>query len=107
MRVSAFVLFAVFLQATGIQVVVTGADGPIADAQVVVAGQTSRTGADGRVTILAMPGAVEITVVREGFNPVTLSGTVVAGRTEVITVALEPQTTMEEHARDRLRHPQR
>jgi len=95
--VSAFLVFAVLQQATGIQVVVTGAGAPIADAQVVVAGQTSRTGTDGRVTIAAVAGRVEITVVKEGFNPVTLSGTVVAGRTEVITVALEPQTTMEEH----------
>src|SRR6185503_4246916 len=49
--VSAVLLFAVLQQAAGIEVVVTGAGAPIADAQVVVAGQTSRTGTDGRVTI--------------------------------------------------------
>jgi iron complex outermembrane receptor protein len=40
---------------------------------------------------------VEITVVKEGFNPVTVSATATLGAAQVIPVVLERQTAIEEH----------
>ena len=56
-----------------IQIVVRSDSRPIPRAQVVVAGITTETDAEGRATLHVAPGPVQITVVNEGFNPVTVS----------------------------------
>src|SRR5262245_27450465 len=76
--------------------VVTSGSGPVARAQVVVHGTTSETGQDGRITLQFAPGDLQITVVKEGFNPVTVSATAVPGPPQVIAIRLEPQTAIEE-----------
>ena len=80
-----------------IEVRVSGDSGPIARAQVVVGGNAMETSAEGRVTLQVAPGEVQITVIKEGFNPVTLSATAVLGPTQVIPVTLERQAAIEEH----------
>ncbi len=92
-------VLAAWLQQPGsvIEVVVTGESGPIARAQVVINGTTSETNADGRVTRRVSPGELQITVVKQGFNPVTVTATAVPGPLQVIPVTLERQGEIEEH----------
>ena len=98
MCVFVLVLAALFQQpASVIEVVVTGEGGPIGRAQVVINGTTSETKADGRVTLQVAPGEVQITVIKEGFNPVTVTATAVPGPPQVIAVTLERQGAIEEH----------
>jgi len=80
-----------------IKIIVRSDSGPIARAQVVVRGNTSETDADGRTILHVQPGPLEITVVKEGFNPVTVSATVAIGPPQVIPIVLERQTAIEEH----------
>ncbi len=98
MGVSTFLLVAILQQpSAAIQIVVTSDMGPVAQAQVVVAGQTVTTAADGRVSVETAPGPVEITVVKEGFNPVTVTATATPGPAQIIQVTLDRQTLIEEH----------
>lgn len=92
-------LLAVALQqpVPSIEVRVSGDRGPVARAQVVVDGNTSETNAEGRVTLQVAPGDVQITVIKEGFNPVTLSATAAPGPAQIISVTLERQAAIEEH----------
>ena len=80
-----------------VEVRVSGDRGPVARAQVVVDGNTSETNAEGRVTLQVAPGEVNITVIKEGFNPVTVSATAVPGPVQIISVTLERQAVLEEH----------
>jgi len=80
-----------------VQIVVRSDSGPIPRAQVVVAGTTIETDAEGRATLHVAPGPVGITVVKEGFNPVTVSATATLGPPQVIPIVLERQTAIEEH----------
>ena len=80
-----------------IQIVVRSESGPIPRAQVVVGGTTIETDAEGRTTLHVAPGPVEITVVKEGFNPVTVSAIAALGPPLVIPIVLERQTAIEEH----------
>src|SRR4029079_14702592 len=80
-----------------IQIVVRSDSGPISRAQVVVRGLTFETDADGRTTLHVGPGAVDITVAKEGFNPVTVSATAAPGPPQVIPILLERQIAIEEH----------
>jgi outer membrane receptor for ferrienterochelin and colicins len=80
-----------------IDVVVTSDSGPIPRAQVVINGITSETNAEGRVTLQIAPGEVQITVIKEGFNPVTVTAAAVLGSPQLIPVALERQGAIEEH----------
>src|SRR6476620_392537 len=80
-----------------IQIVVRSGSAPIARAQVIVRGTTTETDADGRTTLRVVPGPIEITVVKEGINPVTVSATATPGPPQVIPIVLEPQTAIEEH----------
>jgi iron complex outermembrane receptor protein len=68
----------------------------VADAVVIVNGTTYRTGADGVAAVTVMPGVVEITVVAEGFEPVTSRVTVAPGRTQPVLVDLQARPTIEE-----------
>ena len=80
-----------------IRVLVTAGGQRISEAQVVVNGRTVLTGADGRVTLDLAAGRVEITVIKDGFNPQTVVATVIAGRERTVEVALDKQTPIEEH----------
>src|ERR1700681_1923976 len=74
------------------------ADGAlVAAADVVIAGRTYRTGADGTVSIDVPPGPAEITVVKEGFAPLTTSITAQANQVQPVLVDLARQPTVEEH----------
>jgi outer membrane receptor for ferrienterochelin and colicins len=80
-----------------IQIVIRADNGPILRAQVTVGGNTTETDAEGRTTLHIAPGPVEITVVKEGFNPVTVSATAAAGPPQVIPIVLERQAAIEDH----------
>jgi hypothetical protein len=80
-----------------IQIIVRSDSGPIARAQVIARGRTFETDAEGRATIHVRPGPLEITVVKEGFDPVTASTTAAMGAPQVIPIVLERQTAIEEH----------
>ncbi|MGH6691615.1 MAG: PEGA domain-containing protein, partial [Gammaproteobacteria bacterium] len=72
-----------------VRVEVRAGGAPVADAEVVVNGVAFRTGADGLVDAPVSAGAVDITVVRDGFAPITTSVTVAAGQTQAVVVELE------------------
>ena len=93
------VIVALLIQppAARVQVLVTSNGQAVAGAQVVVAGQTQRTGSDGRVILSVPSGLVEITVVKEGFNPETVRVAASGDREQTVDVALKPQATLEEH----------
>ncbi|MEO7275870.1 MAG: TonB-dependent receptor [Vicinamibacterales bacterium] len=80
-----------------IQVVVRSEAGAISRAQIIARGETVETDVDGKVTIRVPPGPVEITVVKEGFSPVTVAATAVVGQPQVIPITLERQAALEEH----------
>ncbi len=93
-------LFAAALQlqtSVAIDVAVSSDSGPVPRAQVVVSGVTVETGSDGRVTVHAPPGAVDITVIKPGFSPLTVTVTLVPGRPQVVRVTLERQPTIDEY----------
>jgi outer membrane receptor for ferrienterochelin and colicins len=83
--------------AAELHLIVRSDSGPVARAQVIVGGNTTQTDAEGRTTLRVPPGAVDITVVKEGFNPVTITVTAVAAQPQEIPVTLERQTAIEEH----------
>ncbi len=68
----------------------------VAGATVVVAGTTHVTDVAGMALASAPAGTVQVTVVREGFVPVTVLVTVAPGEERVVRVALEPELTLEE-----------
>ena len=80
-----------------IQVVVRSDSGPVSRAQVVVSGKTLETDAEGRVSLQIAPGPIDITVVKEGFNPVTVTATATPGPPVVVSIVLDRQTVLEEH----------
>ena len=80
-----------------IEIAVTADTRPVPQAQVIVSGKTSQTDANGRITLQIPPGPIAITVVKEGFNPVTVTATAVAGQPQLIPIALERQAAFEEH----------
>lgn len=84
-------------QSADLQIVVRSDAGPIAQAQVIVSGNTTQTDAEGRTTLRVAPGPVDITVVKAGFNPVTITATAALGQSQVIPITLERQTAIEEH----------
>ena len=69
---------------------------PASDADVVVNGATFTTDADGVVSTSLGPGPVTITVIKEGFAPLTSSVTVASGQTQVVLFALENRLSIEE-----------
>jgi len=79
-----------------VRVEVRADDAPVADAEVIVSGVTFRTGVDGVIVAPVQAGAVEITIVREGFAPVTSTVTVAAGQTQQVLVELEEALELEE-----------
>jgi iron complex outermembrane receptor protein len=85
------------LSTAEIQIVVRSDSGPIPRAPVIVGGNTTLTDAEGGTTQHVAPGPVDITVVKEGFNPVTVSATATLGPAQVIPIVFERQTAIEEH----------
>ena len=76
--------------------VVTSTSEPIAEAEVVAAGVTYRTNELG-VAVLEVPaGNVQVTVVHEGFHPITIAIDVVMEREQRISVELAQELTVEE-----------
>ena len=75
--------------------VLAGADA-VVGAAVVVAGTPQVTDPAGVALVPAPAGEVQVTVVQEGFVPVTVSVTLAAGEERVVRVELEPELTLEE-----------
>lgn len=74
---------------TAVLCTVTAEGAPVAGAQIVVAGRTYLTDGAGGARIDVAPGSVELTIVKEGFAPVTTAVTVAAGQEQAVAVALE------------------
>jgi iron complex outermembrane receptor protein len=79
-----------------IRVYVRAGDKPVEQADVVVAGRTYQTDASGTVTFNVQPGAVELTVAKDGFVAATAKVQAVAGAQHDVTVDLVPAPTVEE-----------
>jgi iron complex outermembrane receptor protein len=75
---------------TVVRVEVRAESTPITGAEVVVGGSTHVTGGDGTVSVEVQPGEIVVTVVAEGFEPVTVPVTVAAGTTQPVVIDLEP-----------------
>src|SRR3989337_1641134 len=82
-------LFAVILQGATIQVEVRSNGAPLAGAQVVAAGVTRVTDAQGLVSFDAPAGTLEITVLKDGYVPVKTTLQAGGGRTSPVVVDLE------------------
>ena len=74
----------------------TGTDEPVAAAEVVVTGVTQLTDEQGVVVLSVPAGNVQVTVVQEGFIPVTVPVDVVAGQEHLVSIELVQQLTLEE-----------
>ena len=100
--VIAFLAVGLVCDATGqertgtIRVEVVGRSEPVAAAEVVVAGVTGRTDAFGVVVLSVPAGRVQVTVVQEGFVPITVPVDVVAGQERQVSVELAEELTVEE-----------
>ena len=93
----AFVILLSFqLPPATIRVDVRAAGVPVAGAEVVIGGTTYTTGADGGAAAMVVPGAIEITILKDGFLPVTTSVTVAGGQTQRVVVELQPAPEIEE-----------
>ena len=79
-----------------VRVVVRASDQPVADAEVIIAGTSRRTDPSGSVTLTAAQGSLDLTVVKDGFVPMTVSVVVTAGAVQDVIVELQPQPTIEE-----------
>jgi outer membrane receptor for ferrienterochelin and colicins len=75
---------------------VTAGGAPVAGAEIIVAGKTYVTDPRGDVRIVVDPGSVELTVVKEGFAPVTATVTVAAGQQQPVAIALERRPSVQE-----------
>src|SRR6478672_4734712 len=65
---------------------VTAGGAPVAGAEIVVAGRTHATDRRGEARIDVVPGAIELTVAKEGFVPVTITVTVAGEQQQAITI---------------------
>ena len=79
-----------------IRVEVRAGNVPVENADVVIRGVTHRTDSTGRVTISSLPGAIQVTVVKEGFVPATASVQLAAGARQELIIDLQAQPTVEE-----------
>ena len=80
-----------------LQVEVRAGGEPVTDAEVVVRGATHRTDATGTVAIASPEGAVEITVVKEGFLPASTTVQLTGEREQRVVIELQARPTVEEH----------
>jgi iron complex outermembrane receptor protein len=79
-----------------VRVEVRAGNAPVEGAEVVLRGTTHRTGADGRVTIVAAPGTIELTVLKEGFVTTSAAVQIAPGGQQDVIVELPRQPTVEE-----------
>jgi outer membrane receptor for ferrienterochelin and colicins len=84
-------------QTASVRIVVSANGVHVPDASVVVNGATHRADSDGVVSLDLPAGTVEIVVVKEGLAPASVSVELRPGEARTITIALEPQSEMEEH----------
>ena len=75
---------------------VTAAGMPVGGAEIVIAGQAHVTDRRGEARIDVTPGAIELTVVKEGFAPVTTTITVASGQQQSVTIELEQLPSVRE-----------
>ena len=66
-------------------------------AAIVIGGRTSLTDEHGTASIAVTPGSLLITVIKEGFEPQSVSVEIRAGETRRLAIDLELQTAVEEH----------
>jgi hypothetical protein len=83
-------LVSVAVRQRELRVQVRAEEKPVENAQVVVAGATHRTDPSGTTTVTAMPGTIELMVVKSGFAPATASVQVAAGGVQEVIVELQP-----------------
>ena len=69
---------------------------PVAEALIVADGISTAADAEGRVALTVPAGALELTAVKPGFLPTTLTITVVSGEQRAVVIQLEPQPVVEE-----------
>ena len=74
----------------------TDTDVPVVGADVVATGVTQQTDGRGVVLLNVPTGTVQVTVVLEGFVPVTIPVEAVAGQEHLVTINLVQQPTLEE-----------
>jgi outer membrane receptor for ferrienterochelin and colicins len=84
-------------QQASLRIEVRSGDAAVAGASVVVSGEQAHADERGIVELAVAAGAVEIVVVKEGFEPASLALTVAPGETRTVTVELASQTALEEH----------
>jgi outer membrane receptor for ferrienterochelin and colicin len=75
---------------------VTAGGMPVVGAEIVVAGKTYVTSRRGEVRIDVTPGAIELTIVKDGFAPVTTTITVAGGQQQLVTIELEKLPSVQE-----------
>jgi iron complex outermembrane receptor protein len=94
-----FLMLAMFLQQplAHVEVRVSSDGGPVERAQIVISDSTTETDDAGRVTLQVVPGDVQITVIKTGFGPTTVTATVAPGEVRVVAISLERQLVVEEH----------
>ncbi len=69
---------------------------PLADVEVIAIGTTRLTDATGLAVFDTPPGTIQVTVVRDGFVPVTVLIEVIAGQPLVVRIELVRQLVVEE-----------
>ena len=70
---------------------------PVADAEVVISGNTYRTDSQGTVTISVPPGRIELTIVKSGYVPGSVDVDVRSNEEQPVIVDLVREVTVEEH----------
>src|SRR5947207_11512760 len=79
-----------------LQVDVRTNSAPLPLATVVINGTTYMTAANGMVSASLPAGVVDLTVVKDGFVPATITVTLQAGQTQQVVVDLQAAPTVEE-----------
>ena len=81
---------------SSISCTVTAGGVPVAGAEIVVAGRTHATDRRGEARIDVVPGAIELTVAKEGFVPVTITVTVAGEQQQAVTIELQKLPSVQE-----------
>jgi iron complex outermembrane receptor protein len=98
MGICSFALLAIVIaQSAAVRIVVTANGVRVSGASVIVNGESHRSDADGVVAIDVAAGPIGIVVVKDGLAPASVSVDLGPGETREVTIALEPQSEMEEH----------
>ena len=84
-------------QQSAVAVDVRSNGGPVREAEVVVNGATFRTDGQGRVVIDVPSGRVDITIVKQGYIPLSTSVEVSPNQRQPVIIDLVREVTVEEH----------